>query len=291
MNDARAVDAIVSGARGFLGSALVHHLRQQGRNVVGFARADGDVAALATWRTLPAARTLFHLAGRSYVPDSWTQPDEFIRGNVLGTQCALDYCRSHGATMVYASAYVYGIPTQLPISEQHTPYPNNPYALSKFMAEELCEFAAKHHAISTTVLRIFNVYGPGQRPEFLIPTILKCVADKQPIRVLDLAPRRDYVYLNDVVDALARAAQPSLGFRRINIGSGTSYSIQEIIDVIQSEAGTSLPLVSTKQERTQEIPDVVAEIRLAREQLGWVPLTSFRDGIRQIISEQKKIRV
>ncbi|MEI7605800.1 MAG: NAD(P)-dependent oxidoreductase [Rhodospirillaceae bacterium] len=277
------IDALITGAGGFLGRAITARLQREHMTVLPLTSSNGDIADAVTWKHLPPARAVVHLAGRSYVPDSWTDGPAFVRANVLGTEQALAYCRRHGASMVLAGAYVYGVPRRLPISESHPAAPNNPYALSKLMAEELCGFASRAQGIAATALRMFNVYGPGQRPEFLIPSIVRQVLEGREVRVLSLTPRRDYVFLDDVVDAFVRTLKPSVGFRCFNIGSGASHSVSEAIAVVQRAAGTSLPVYCDSVERPQEIPDTVADIGLAEALLGWRPLWSFEDGIRRIV--------
>jgi GDP-4-dehydro-6-deoxy-D-mannose reductase len=277
------IDAIVTGASGFIGQALCADLRANGWNVLPLTSANGDVAAPGTWTGLPTARAVFHLAGRSFVPDSWTRGPDFVNVNVTGTERALEYCRQHGARLVLASAYVYGIPWRLPIRESDPVSPNNPYALTKRLAEQMCEFAAQYQGVVATALRIFNVFGPGQRAEFLIPKVLRQIQAGQEIRLLDLTPRRDYIYLSDVVDAFIKASEVNAGFHVINVGSGHSVSVAEIVDKIQFAAGTRLPVVSELLTRRQEIPDVVADIAQAYQVLGWQPQLSFEGGIEQIL--------
>lgn len=278
------IDVIVTGASGFIGRALCQRLRANGVSLLALGRGDGDVADVGTWESLPAAKVVIHLAGRSYVPDSWKDSAAFLHSNVLGTENALAYCRRHGSRMVYISAYIYGIPETLPIAESHPVKPNNPYALSKYLAEQLCGFAGTYQQLPVTVLRLFNVFGPGQRDEFLIPAIVAQVKAGKEVRVLDLKPRRDYVYLADVLDAIMRATSLADGFRILNIGSGTSLSVQEVVDQIQAAAGTALPVISSVQERPQEIPDVRADIALAQRMLGWEPRWSFLQGMQQLLS-------
>lgn len=274
------IDAIVTGAGGFIGQSLVKSLQSRGLSILPLTRARGDVASAETWKSLPPTRVLFHLAGRNFVPDSWEQSPSFVSTNVISTEHALEYCRVHGARLVLASAYVYGIPRNLPVRETDPASPNNPYALSKFLAEQLCRFAFQYRGVVTTALRVFNVFGPGQRNEFLIPKILQQVKVGKAIKLLDLTPRRDYVFLSDVVDAFIKASEISEGFHTINVGSGFSLSVAEIVDKIQDVTGTTLPVVSESVERRLEIPDVVADISLARQVIGWRPLISFEDGIR-----------
>jgi GDP-4-dehydro-6-deoxy-D-mannose reductase len=277
------IDAIVTGAGGFIGNALCLNLRELGWNFLPLTSANGDVAASSTWRSLPPARVVFHLAGRSFVPDSWLNGPDFVRANVVGTERALAYCREHGSRLVLASAYVYGIPQSVPIRECDPVTPNNPYALTKHLAEQLCEFAVQYQGVVANALRIFNVFGPGQRAEFLVPKILKQLDIGREIHLFDLNPKRDYVYLSDVIDAIVRASELKAGFNAFNIGSGYSLSVAEIVEKIQFVAGTRLPVVADFAERNQEIPDVVADIALAQKILGWRPQLSFEAGIERIL--------
>lgn len=278
------IDVVVTGADGFIGKAVCRRLEADGMAVAGVGREIGDVATQGTWERVPPAKVLVHLAARSYVPDSWNDPAGFLSTNVLGTENAIGYCRRHGARMVCSSAYIYGIPESLPIREDHPVRPNNPYALSKHLAEQICGFAHQYQGVPIVLLRLFNVFGPGQRQEFLIPSIVAQVRHGKEIRVLDLAPRRDYIYLDDVVDSIARAIVVQGGHHIVNIGSGVSLSVREIIDKIQQAAGTELPVFGEQRERTQEIPDVRADIDYARELLGWQPQLSFLQGVQQILS-------
>ncbi len=280
------IDALVTGGKGFLGRALCARLEAEGQSVKALDRSDGDIADSASWNAFPKAKVLYHLAGRSYVPDSWEQGGDFVATNVLGTELALGYCRRHAAKMVYASAYVYGIPARLPINEQDPVSPNNPYALTKRLGEQLIEFAATYQGITATALRVFNVFGPGQRPEFLLPLIVKQIKEGKEIRLFDLSPKRDYIYLDDVIEAFYRAGRLESGFHLLNLGSGQSYSVGEIVALIQKVAGTSLPVFSTDSPRPQEIPDVVADISQALEVLNWRPQTSFTQGIQSMLNQR-----
>lgn len=275
---------LVTGASGFVGRALVRALIDAGHAVTALTRADGDVTDAATWARLPPVEHVFHLAARSYVPGSWRDAAGFIHTNVFGTTRALDYCRPIGAHLVFASAYVYGTPARLPIRENDPAAPNNPYALSKFLAEQVCTFYAATAELPVTILRPFNIFGPGQRAEFLIPTVLHQVRAGHEIRVKDLGPRRDYVFLDDVIAAFLRTLENPAGPRVFNIGSGVSHSVQEVIDSIQRAAGTQLPVVSDEEPRPNEIPDVRADITRAREMLGWQPHVTFAEGIARLMA-------
>lgn len=276
------LDVIITGAGGFIGRALRKRLTDDGLHVLALNHSDGNVADPAFWSRLPAARALIHLAARSYVPDSWKAPADFLETNVVGTQYALEWCCRHQARMVFASAYLYGIPVRLPINETDRVSPNNPYALSKHLAEQCCEFASRNDGLDVTILRVFNVFGRGQRDEFLLPTLIQQL-DEQEVRVMDISPRRDYVYLPDVVDAFFRALQGPQGFHVFNIGSGKSYSVAEIVETLLSIAGKRLPIISTAEPRRQEIPDVRADIDLAGRELGWKPAFDLAAGLKDML--------
>ena len=281
-------EILITGANGFIGRALVRRLTDAGRRVFAAGRESGDVSLSATWEKFPSVKHVFHLAGRSYVPDSWNDCAGFMQTNVMGTQNALDYCRRHGAKLTFVSAYLYGVPARLPISETDPVAPNNPYALSKDIAEQLCAFHANHAGQTVTIIRPFNVYGPGQKREFLIPHILEQLRSGADIRLQDLAPKRDYVYLDDVIDALVNAMQVASGYHVFNVGTGVSYSVVEIVQMIQQAAGTNLPVVSASVPRKQEIPDVRADISQAEKLLGWKPRHTFAEGMVKLLREHSR---
>ena len=274
---------LVSGAEGFIGRHLVPELARRGHSVTAKSRADGDVAEDATWSTYPGAEVLVHLAGRSYVPDSWTSPADFVRTNVLGAFRALEYCRTHGARIVLLSSYLYGNPSRLPIPEDADIVALNPYALSKKLAEEGCEFYSTRFGVRVTILRPFNVYGPGQPRGFLFQSIIDQVRSGEAIRVKDLAPRRDYIYVGDLVKAIALVVELSSVSGTFNVGSGESHSVAEVIAVVQAACDTTLPVVSTGEPRRDEIMDTVADISRAKRDLGWTPSWSLADGIGAMV--------
>lgn len=274
---------LVTGAAGFIGRALVRALKSADHQVTALSRVDGDVADPATWARLPPTHHVFHLAGRTYVPDSWNDPAGFVRTNVGGTERALDYCSTHRAHLVFVSGYVYGVPARLPITEDDPVRPNNPYAEAKAQAEQACALHSERTPLPVTIVRPFNVFGPGQRRDFLIPAIVEQVRAGGTIRVKDLKPRRDYVFIDDIVDALMRTIERPGGHRVFNVGSGISYSVEEVVNNIQSAAGTAVPVENTDAPRHNEIPDVRADITRAREQLGWTPRHTFAQGIARVL--------
>jgi nucleoside-diphosphate-sugar epimerase len=283
-------NVLVTGANGFIGQPLVRALRKAGYQVLELKRADGDIADPATLlayqhKTIDFA---FHLAARTVVPDSWGEPADFQRVNVTGTSNILELCRTRNIPLTYVSAYLYGIPHTLPVGEDDELVPNNPYAMSKTLAESLCKFYAAHFGVPVTIIRPFNIYGPRQRTPFLIPEIIEQVNGRCLIRLKDLMPRRDYLYVGDLIDALMLTLNPTPGCRVYNIGHGSSLSVSEVAEIIQSVMGTSLPVISDNLPRQNEIPDVYANISKAERELHWRPRHSFEDGIKKMISMEQE---
>lgn len=281
---------LVTGASGFIGRALTTKLRSQGWDVTQVSSGDGDIANREIFTRFAQQKFahVFHLAGKTFVPDSWDDPQAFCQTNVLGTVNALEFCRKNCIPMTYVSAYVYGHPDTLPIGENSSIRPSNPYALTKRLAEEFCEFYASAYDLPVTTIRPFNVYGIGQAEIFLIPEIISQVLDTgDKILVKDLAPKRDYVYLEDLLTALLATLDSLKGYNVYNVGSGNSLSVKEVIDVIQDVAGTCKEIICDNEVRSNELMDVVADISKAGKELGWHPEYSFRAGIENIIRSKR----
>jgi nucleoside-diphosphate-sugar epimerase len=277
-------NVLVTGGTGFIGGHLVPKLRKDGHHVYSVDSQSGDIADPLTWREFPAVDVVMHLAGRSFVPDSWNQPSEYMRVNLQGTMQALEYCRAKSAHFIFLSTYMYGEPAFLPIPESAKLAARNPYALSKMLAEKACWFYAENFNVKVTILRPFNVYGASQSPSFLIPSIFSQARKGEAIRVLDLAPKRDYIYVKDLVEAISAAINLNSSGGLFNIGSGVSYSVAELIAEIQNVLGTALPVISANERRPGEIMDTVADITAARQALGWRPHFNLREGLTDLLS-------
>lgn len=276
---------IVTGATGFIGKSLVSRLRLEKFDVLSMSTQTGDIAEEATWRVLPRADLVIHLAGLSFVPDSWTQSTDYFRINFLGSICALEYCRKNQSKFIYMSSYLYGNPSSLPIAETAPLFATNPYALSKKMTEEACKFYSDNHDVKIVILRPFNVYGTGQDIAFLIPSIIGQAIEGKKIQVKDLEPRRDYVFVDDLVESILRSAQVDLRFCIMNIGTGKSHSVSELIGVVQAALGSRLEIDSSDQRRPGEVMDTIAKITSAKEILGWQPEWTLERGIGKMVAD------
>lgn len=282
--DPRVRKALITGATGFLGRHLAAALAGAGVEVVGTARATGhDI--LRDELPLDGVDHVFHLAAATGVPAAWADPAETLLVNSHGTVRVLDQCRRAGCPMTLASTYVYGKPDRLPVAEDHPVYPSNPYSLSKLLAEESCRAFAGMYGLQVSVLRVFNIYGPAQDERFLVPLIVRQAMDPElpEVVVQDLAPRRDYVHVDDVVRAfLATTRLP--GFSLFNVGSGESHSVAEVIALACAAAGRAKPARQTGAVRPADVPDTVADIGRIRAALGWSPRVGLAEGLRGMVA-------
>lgn len=279
--------ALVTGANGFIGKRLVNSLRSLGYVVYTHDYGNGDISQKEALDAYPAVDYVFHLAGLVYVPDSWLHPHDFFRVNVIGTATALEFCREHQSQFIFISTYVYGEPHYNPVDEQHAVSPVSPYHESKLQGERLVRFYADRYALKATILRVFNIFGHGQNDMFLIPKVLNQLLDENTacIKVHDLYPRRDFIYVDDVVRAIVLATKQSANFALYNVGSGQSYSVEEIIIACIQAAGIQKPYMGEQHQRRGEISDCYADITRIWEELGFRPKLSLKDGIGCMISE------
>lgn len=277
---------LVTGSTGFIGRRLVDKLLTIGHEVVAISRKYGDIADEAVWHKLPVAEVVIHLAGKTFVPDSWKKPLNFIKTNFHGTVCALNYCKTNNAKIIFLSSYLYGQPEKLPISEIAPLKANNPYALSKKLSEEACHFYADFYSINTIILRPFNVYGPGQGEQFLIPSIIKKISVGEKITVKDLEPKRDYVYIDDLIDAIIKSLSIDSfdNLNIFNVGTGVSHSVGDVINLIQKLKGTNLCILSANERRLEEIMDTQADITRAIKILKWSPTWTLEQGISEMLN-------
>lgn len=273
---------MVTGSDGFIGKHLVKALKDRSLPVYEFDKGKGrDICRKNSFSYFLDKRigVVFHLAGKTCVPESWDNADEFYRINTLGTQHVLEFCRHTKARFIYLSAYVYGIPEYLPIDENHPIKPNNPYAHSKWLAENLCRLYAQVWGVKATVLRPFNIFGPGQRECFLIPMLLAQVKKQGKIVVNDETPKRDYLYVDDLIQACLLSMRCSGDFNVFNIGYGKAFSVREVIKSISQCYGKNIPWKSLRLPRKNEIPETVADCSLIKKALGWKPKVRFKEGI------------
>jgi nucleoside-diphosphate-sugar epimerase len=272
----------ISGATGGMGIQLVKHLKSKGHEIVlpknpSIRLEDPSYFDVAIDPS--EIDVFYHLAGKCAVQQSWETPVDYFQTNVVGTAKALEFCRQNQIKLVYMSSYMYGVPEKLPISEQAKISVLNPYALSKYQGEELCEFYGRHYGLSYSIVRLFNLYGAEGSQTTLIAEIVRQIIAGKAIHIKDLSPRRDYLYISDLLNFLELVGTDSSN-EIYNLGSGISYSVADVVSICQEVWETNLEVICEEVNRKNEIPETVCDYSKAQKQLGWRPKISFQEGIK-----------
>ncbi len=277
---------MVTGASGFVGKILCRKLAESGHTVAELDIVNGvNIGDYSHLQGLPKFDVAIHLAARSFVPDSYKYPRDFYETNFMGTLNILELCRVNEAKMIYASSYVFGAPQYFPINEEHPITGFNPYAQSKIFGEELCAAYARDFKLKSVILRPFNIYGPGQNENFLLPMIIK-QSKTGNIALKDPRPKRDLVYLDDMIDAYCAAVRyEPKGCEIFNIGYGKSYSISELVEIVRTESGKDISVEFSNETRPNEILDTVADISKAEKYLKWKPKVTIYEGIKRMLKQ------
>ena len=302
---------LITGGAGFIGSALANRLVALGHQVrVLDDLSAGDVARLdpaifftrgdvrdrpRLWTLLQKVDCVFHLAARVSVPESVLYPRDYNDVNVGGTVSLAEAIRDVGVKRVVlaSSATVYGQQSVQPVAETAWPEPTVPYAVSKLAAEHYLFSLGTLYGIETVALRIFNAYGPHQHmPPVhapVVPLFLKSALTGASIVVYgDGAQTRDFVYVDDVVNALVAAATaPGIRGEVINVGSGDETSISDLIGAISQTAQREPEIINNPRE-TGGITRLVADLTKANALLGYWPEVSLDDGLERLMAEDPR---
>lgn len=294
---------LITGAAGFLGSALSNRLAAEGHTVLGLddlSTGDPKVLSAAVqftrgdvndrpklWTLMQGVDCVYHLAARVIVPESILYPREYNQVNVGGTVTLMEAMRDVGVRRVVliSSGTVYGNQAVQPVVETAVPNPRSPYAVSKLAAEYYTRTIGGLWGIETVSLRVFNAYGPGQHhPPVhtpVIPNFLRQAWENGTIVIHGNGEQtRDYVYVDDVVNAMvAAAAAPEINALTINVGSGTEVSVRELARLATEVTGGH-PEIVFNPRNEGGLSRLRADLTLAREKLGYEPKTSLVEGLK-----------
>ena len=303
---------LVTGAAGFLGSALANRLAHEGNSVRGLDDlSTGDPSMLSPeiqlnqgdvndrpklWTQLQDVDCVYHLAARVSVPESVLYPREYNLVNVGGTVTLMEAMRDVGVRRVIfiSSGAIYGDQPIQPLKEDAIPFPRSPYAVSKLAAEYYIRTIGALWGIETVCLRVFNAYGPGQHiPPVhapVIPNLLRQSSLAGTVVVHgDGVQTRDYVYVDDVVNAMAAAATaPNVNQAIINVGSGKDTSVRELVRLVLEITGGHPEVVFNP--RTERGPSrMCADLTLAREKLNYQPTIPIEMGLRMTLERDSRL--
>ena len=294
---------LITGGAGFLGTALSNRLARQGHSVrvlddastgdparllpeVEFTKGDINDKPLL-WTLLQDVDCVYHLAARVSVPESQLFPRDYNLVNVGGTVTLMEAIRDTKVRRVVlaSSGAVYGEQDNIPYKESAEVHPGTPYAVSKLAAEYYVRTIGAQCGVEAVCLRIFNAYGPGQRvPPFhppVVPNFLKHALTNGSIVLHgDGSQTRDYVFVDDVVNAMVTSATASAVDQQIiNIGSGVETSVRELARLVVQTVGTK-PEEIFNPHKSGGSERMCADISKAYEKLNYLPLIPLEVGLR-----------
>jgi UDP-glucose 4-epimerase len=302
---------LITGATGFLGSALANQLAREGHQVRGLDDlSTGEPQALfedvhftrgdvidrpKLWTLLQDVDCVYHLAARVLVAESLLYPREYNAVNVGGTVSLMEAMRDVGVGRVVfiSSGAVYGDQQAQPVNEQMAPQPHSPYAVSKLAAEYYVNTIGALWGIDTVILRVFNAYGPGQHlpPAHapLIPNFLRQAVRGGTLVVHgDGRQSRDFIFVSDVVRAMiAAATAPNLNREVINVGTGQETSVRTVAEKVLALTGNKGEILYTPRNDAG-VSRLCADISLASKMLSFTPRYDLEEGLRLTLERDSR---
>lgn len=294
---------LVTGGAGFIGSHLVERLVEEGHKVTIIDNFESgkienldavkektrviecDIRAVEIQEYFAGIEVVFHLAALADIVPSITAPYEYMEVNVMGTTRVLEASRKAGVKkFIYAaSSSCYGIPNHFPTKESSPPDPKYPYALSKYLGEQVFFHWLKLYGLSGLSLRFFNVYGPRARTSGNYGAVLGVFLGQKranlPLTIVgDGTQVRDFTYVSDVVDALILAGNSHESGIAINIGTSNPTSVNRLAQLIGGET-VHIP------KRPGEPDQTNADNSLALDKLKWSAKVSVEEGVARVLSE------
>ncbi|MFA6241279.1 MAG: NAD-dependent epimerase/dehydratase family protein [Candidatus Hydrogenedentales bacterium] len=305
----------VTGAAGFIGSSVTDALLARGDRVVGLDNFDMFYDPKLKHRNLAGALTcdrfslhtldirdekrldalfdqerpdvVVHLAARAGVRPSLEDPNLYHSVNVIGSQNLLDACRKHPVShIVFASSSsVYGGLKETPFREDMSvDRPVSPYAATKRMNELMGHVYNHVYSQKITLLRFFTVYGPRQRPEMAIHKFARLIGKDEPIPMFgDGSSRRDYTFIEDILDGVLKAVDTPLEYEILNLGESHTTSLKELIDLISEALGKPAKIKQLPFDRA-DMEITYADISKAKAMLGYDPKTTMREGLAKFVT-------
>ncbi len=273
---------LVTGSSGFIGSKIIEKLSKSKVVTDSFNSKRIDLRNITEVLNLDSVDTVIHLAGK--IPSKELKWSDYFENNVFGTFNILEYCIAKKVKkLIYVSSYVYGNPEYCPIDENHSINPHNAYSKSKFYGEQLCKYYCDKNDLSVIILRPFNIFGESMNEGFLLANLINAVKTKKKITIINKNSKRDFLYIDDFIDLILKIKDYDCKFEIFNVGTGISFSFDEIIKKIEELTLKKLNLEYLVDEKIF-IADIRADISNIKKKLNWEPKIKFEVGLKKMLN-------
>ena len=289
--------ALITGSQGFVGHYLRKELEENGYTVTGLDVQAGDntiqVDLLDSQQVFEAVKTVepdvvIHLAGQANVGASWKIPQRTVEINVIGTVNLMEAVRVYNPNVrmvLVGSSDQYGNlgAAGADVTETLQTHPQTPYAVSKMAQEEMARVYVKAYGMQICMTRSFNHGGAGQREGFMIPDFAAGIVRverglSQELRVGNLSAKRDFTHVKDIVRAYRLLAEKGIPGEVYNVGSGNTYSAQEILDMLREMAICPVPVSTDPAKmRPSDTPVICCNHDKLTQDTGWNPAHSVQE--------------
>jgi UDP-glucose 4-epimerase len=284
--NSQILSVIITGSEGFIGNQLKQLLTEK---LIDFQGVDLKIGTELKDIKVNSTKTnvVVHLAATTSVMASFEKPGVFYSNNIGSLIESLEWCRENNGKIIYISSYVYGNSAEIPTTEEHLVSAHNPYAQSKLMGEELCRAYSRDHKVPFIIFRPFNIYGEGHSNEFVISSILEQIKfGKTEIKIQNPNPKRDFIHVKDVVEAIYCALNSTVENETFNLCSETTISIGEVCGIIEKLSARKLNFINESHfERKGDVDITLGSNSKAKELLNWQPKYSLEVGLKEIISK------
>lgn len=296
------MNTLVLGGNGFIGSHLVDKLIAEGHAVrvfdkykerfrkpipgVEYCFGDFGNRGLVSNAILDID-IVFHIISTSIPKTSNDDPVYDVQSNVIESLFLFEKCikqRVKKVVFISSGGTIYGAPQTLPVKEHDPKNPLCSYGITKLMIEHYLFLYNQLNRLNSIIIRPSNPYGPRQNPkgiQGIIPVVLGKLKENEIIKIWgDGEIVRDYIYVEDLVDGIYRAALLDVSYTIFNLGSGVGHSINEILRIIRKVTRLEIKVAYTKK-RSFDVPKIYLDISRAKEELSWEPVTPLADGIKK----------
>jgi len=287
---------LITGSEGFIGGNLKEYFKNKYELIpydlrIGWEMDVREKSFLANFMKKHQPQVIIHLAANVDISKSVVEPAEDLGINAVGTVNILEAAKEAKPELVIftSTAQVYGEPQFETMDENHPISPKSPYAISKYSAEQYCQLYCKKFNVPAVIFRFFNIYGPGQAPNVVVPSLIDKIskADKEVEMFGSIDDSRDFIYVKDLCQAFDLAIDKKPIGEVINFGSGKEVLIIDLAKTIAKLLNKNIDF-KYKKENIEEakITKMIANTQKAKNILNWSATTSLEEGLKETITKK-----